>query len=87
MNERATREKVWAYVDLRKIFSVFTDLDYVFFEENSKNKGNVEFCGRLQTQLSQTAGFIGSKSYIRNAIRDPECRGGSFGWIVRARGK
>jgi hypothetical protein len=52
MNERATREKVWAYVDLRKIFSVFTDLDYVFFEENSKNKGNVEFCGRLQTQLS-----------------------------------
>jgi hypothetical protein len=31
MNERTTREKVWAYVDLRKLFSVFTDLDYVFF--------------------------------------------------------
>lgn len=52
MNERITREKVWSYVDLRKIFSVFTDLDYIFFEENSKNKGNVDFCSRLQTQLS-----------------------------------
>ena len=27
---------MWPYVDLRKLFYVFTDLDYVFFEENSK---------------------------------------------------
>lgn len=52
MNERSTREKVWAYVDLKRLFSVFTDLDYVFFEESSRNKGNVEFVGRLQTTLS-----------------------------------
>jgi hypothetical protein len=52
MNEKETREKIWNYVDLKKLFSVFTDLDYVFFEENSKNKGNIEYCSRLQTQLS-----------------------------------
>lgn len=51
MNEQSTRQKVWNYVDLRKIFSVYTDLDYVFIEENNKNKGNTDYCSRLQTQL------------------------------------
>lgn len=32
MNERGSREKIWNYVDLKKLFGVFTDLDYVFFE-------------------------------------------------------
>lgn len=39
-------------MDLKKLFSVFTDLDYVFIEDNSKNKGNIEYCTKLQTQLS-----------------------------------
>jgi len=52
MNEKGTREKIWDYVDLRKIFSIFTDLDFIFIEESSKNKGNVDFVSRLQTQLT-----------------------------------
>lgn len=39
-------------MDLKKIFSVFTDLDCVFIEESSKNKGNIDFISRMQTQLA-----------------------------------
>lgn len=39
-------------MDLKKLFSIFTDLDFVFIEENNKNKGNIDFCSKMQTQLS-----------------------------------
>ena len=34
------------------MFSIFTDLDYIFFEESNKSKGNIDFMTKMQTQLS-----------------------------------
>lgn len=34
------------------MFSIFTDLDFIFIEENNRNKGNIDFCSKIQTQLS-----------------------------------
>lgn len=42
LNEKRNRDYVSDYINLKKMFSIFTDLDNTFLEDSSKSKGNME---------------------------------------------
>lgn len=41
-NEKRNRDYVSDYINMKKMFSIFTDLDNTFLEDSSKTKGNME---------------------------------------------
>lgn len=40
-NEKKNRDCVCDYINMKKMFSIFTDLDNTFLEDSSKTKGNM----------------------------------------------
>ena len=41
-NEKRNRESASQYINMKQMFSIFTDLDNIFPEDASKAKGNME---------------------------------------------
>ena len=50
-NEKKHRDYVSDYINLKKMFSIFTDLDNTFLEDSSKTKGNMQNSTKFQRQL------------------------------------
>ncbi len=51
LNEKKNRDYVSDYINLKKMFSIFTDLDNTFLEDSSKTKGNMENSTKFERQL------------------------------------
>lgn len=50
-NEKKNRDYVSGYINMKKMFSIFTDLDNTFLEDSSKTKGNMENSTKFEKQL------------------------------------
>ena len=51
LNEKKNRNLTSFYIDIRKLFHLFTNIDNTFLEDSSKSRGNLELISKFQTRI------------------------------------